>query len=64
MHPDGQNTCYLRKIGEPVTDEFRQLIFDQFYGEGASEITQVRIVTTYLFNVWLIDWNLIVVIHC
>ena len=51
MRPGCQNKCYFRKNGEPLTDEFRQLIFDQFYGEGASEITQVRIVTTYLFNV-------------
>ena len=37
--------------GEPLTDEFRKSIFDQFYREGASEITQVRIVNTCLFNV-------------
>ena len=51
MGPGCQNTCYFRRIGEPLTDDFRQAIFDQFHGEGASEITQVRIVTTYLFNV-------------
>ena len=51
MGPGCENKCRFRKNGDPLTDEFRQQIFYQFYGEGASEITQVRIVTTYLFNV-------------
>ena len=55
MGPGCQNTCRLRKQGEPLTEEFRQLIFDQFYGEGANEKSQVRIVTTYLMSDLLID---------
>ena len=51
MGPGCQNTCYFRRIGGPLSEDFRQAIFDQFWGEGASEITQVRIVITYLFNV-------------
>ena len=52
MGPGCKNKCIIcRKNGEPLTDEFRKSIFDQFYREGASEITQVRIVNTCLFNV-------------
>ena len=54
MGPGCKNKCRLRRE-EPLTDEFRQQIFDNFYGEGANEKTQVRIVTTYLMSDLLID---------
>ena len=51
MGPGCKNKCYLRKCNGPLSEDFRQEIFKEFWREGASEITQVRIVITYLFNV-------------
>ena len=51
MGPGCKNKCYLRKCNGPLQEHFQQDMFNKFWREGASEITQVRIVTTYLFNV-------------
>ena len=64
MGPGCQNKCKLRRTYGELPEGLRKQMFDEFYREGASEASQVRIVITYLFNVWLIDCNLIVVIHC
>ena len=44
-------TCKFRQDGEPLPDGLREMMFDDFYREGASAETQVRIVITYLLNV-------------
>ena len=44
-------TCKIRQDGQPLPELLREKMFDDFYREGASEATQVRIVITYLFNV-------------
>ena len=54
MGPGCGNKCRFRRE-QALTDEFRQQIFDNFYGEGANERTPVRIVTTYLMSDLLID---------
>ena len=64
MGPGCEDKCYLRQCYGPLDKNLRKQMFEEFYREGASEFSQVRIVITYLFNVWLIDCNQIVVIHC
>ena len=44
-------TCKFRQDGEPLPDGLRKMMFDDFYREGASAETQVRIVISYLLNV-------------
>ena len=44
-------TCKLRRDGEPLPPGLREKMFDDFYREGASAETQVRIVISYLLNV-------------
>ena len=55
MGPGCGNECKLRIKEGPLTEDFRQQIFDQFYREGANEATQVRIITTYVMSDLLID---------
>ena len=64
MGPGCQNKCKLRQCHGALDEGLRKQMFDEFYREGASEASQVRIVITYLFNVWLIDCNQIIVVHC
>ena len=51
MGPGCKNTCHLRQCNGPLDEDLRKQMFNEFYREGASEISQVRIVITYLFNV-------------
>ena len=44
-------TCKFRQDGQPLPELLREKMFDDFYREGASAETQVRIVITYLLNV-------------
>ena len=44
-------TCKFRRDGGPLPHGLREKMFDDFYREGASAETQVRIVTSYLLNV-------------
>ena len=51
MGPGCQNKCILRQCHGPLDEGLRKQMFDELYREGASEVSQVRIVITYLFNV-------------
>ena len=51
MGPGCKNKCHLRQCNGPLDENLRKEMFKEFYREGASEISQVRIVITYLFNV-------------
>ena len=51
MGPGCEDKCYLRQCHGPLDKNLRKQMFDEFYREGASEFSQVRIVITYLFNV-------------
>ena len=64
MGPGCQNKCKLRRSYGALPEGLRKQMFDDFYREGASAETQVRIVITYLLNVWLMYCNQIIVVHC
>ena len=44
MGPGCKNKCYLRQCNGPLDEDLRKEMFNEFYREGASEISQVRIV--------------------
>ena len=46
-----QNKCKLRQKYGDLPEGLREKMFDDFYREGASAETQVRIVISYLLNV-------------
>ena len=51
MDPGCEDKCYLRQCDGPLDENLQNQMFKEFYREGASEFSQVRIVITYLFNV-------------
>ena len=51
MGPGCQNKCKLRQKYGELPEGLRKQMFDEFYREGASEFSQLRIVIAYLFNV-------------
>ena len=59
-----ENKCKLRQKHGALAEGLQKQMFDDYYRPGASEDSQVRIVITYLLNVWLIDCNQIIVVHC
>ena len=50
MGPGCKNTCHLRQCNGPLDEDLRKQMFKEFYREWASEISQVRIIITYLFK--------------